>query len=120
MKHTPGELEVSATSPIKKGIPGFTTLRFSHTKINENMAIIGREEQDEANAWRLADCWNGCERAGITNPLAIPKLLEACELAQNVLMNFVEYATENGKMVSQAMQTALAMTDDAIAEAMEG
>ena len=34
------------------------------------------------NARRLVACWNGCEEAGVVNPKAIPKLIEA---AQNLI-----------------------------------
>ena len=73
MKHTEGKLQISRPDcqpPILA--PTANPAR----PIVQACACWGA---DSANLERLRDCWNGCN--GITNPLAVGKLLEACKLA---------------------------------------
>ena len=71
MKHTEGKLQISRPDcqpPILA--PTANPAR----PIVQACACWGA---DSANLERLRDCWNGCN--GITNPLAVGKLLEACQ-----------------------------------------
>lgn len=73
MKHTEGKLQISRPDcqpPILA--PTTNPAR----PIVQACACWGA---DSANLERLRDCWNGCEQAGIKNPLAVGGLLEACK-----------------------------------------
>ena len=111
MKHTPGPWEVSGAGTfVKLRADNKAICRMNHGGVWEWATEKGSIE-DQANAQRIVDCVNGC--AGITNPLAIPKLLEACKPIVN------EFESQPNPDVVLVSWEAVKQIRQTIAEATE-
>ena len=110
MKHTPGEWRVSkaGTFITTHGMSAICRMNYGG---KWEWATKKGSFEDLANAYRIVDCVNGC--ASITNPLAVGKLLEACQaMVEAYGCECLDEGPKHHCPMCQAKQ--------AIAEAIEG
>ena len=85
-KHTPGKLIADCNRPFddyQTGNPMIGTAGLWIAELCVGKGYDQTDEQAEANAERLAACWNACD--GLPDPSVVPKLIAALKAAESTI-----------------------------------